>query len=73
MKDLQSTAHFDKFWLYFKDDFFDHGDILESTGYNMKIIRTYRITWWRNILLKLGFNIKCNSRDQIIYKVKLLK
>lgn len=72
-KKLNSVIRFDLFYLYFSEDFFNKGDILKWSNSEAKIVRTYRKTWWRILLLKIGFNIKMNSNGIVIYKVKLLK
>ena len=73
MKDLNSTIVVDKFHLQFKDDWFNYGDILQWSGCEAKIIKTYRKTWWRRLLRSIGFDIRINSCGNVYYKVKLLK
>lgn len=64
---------FDKFHIYLKEDFFDKGDILRFSNNECKVIKTYRGNWFIRLLIRLGFDLKINSKEIIIYKVKLLK
>ena len=62
-----------KFLLYFTRDYFDIGDILSCGSGECKVIGTGRPTWLKRFLIWLGFKININSRERVIYKVKLLK
>lgn len=61
------------FHIYLKEDFFNIGDVLMTGNSNVKVIRKYNKTWWRILFRFIGFNVKINSEDIKIYKVKLLK
>ena len=42
----------------FKEDWFRRNDILETPEeYKLKVIKVYRMWWWKKILLWLGFRV----------------
>ena len=64
-----------KFYLYFKTSQFKRGDIItDGKGRLVKVIKTYKRTWWRIFLHDyLKINIYIDGSDHATIKVKLIK
>lgn len=46
------------FMLIFDADYFNKNDILVSQDkVEVKVIKAFKLTWWRKLLLKLGFSV----------------
>jgi len=67
-----TKSEFNKFLIYLKEDYFNKGDILNYSNGEVKIIKTFRKTWWRKLLLIFGFKINVNNSERVIYKVKTI-
>lgn len=56
-------------YLTLSSNWYKKGDILiTGSSIKLKVIRTYKLTWWRKLLRKVGFNIKPEN----IIKCKLI-
>ena len=49
-------------YLTLSENYFNKGDIL-TTGdsVKLKVVKTYKLTWWRKLLMKLGFKIRSSN------------
>ena len=47
---------------------FNKGDIINTPISTLKVIKTYKSTWWRKLLRKMGFNIIAEN----VIKCKLI-
>jgi len=47
-----------RFRIEFQENWFRRKDILETPdGYKLKVIKVYKMWWWKKILLWLGFSV----------------
>jgi hypothetical protein len=46
------------FYIKFDKDMFRKGDIIGSGSMSMEVIKVYRRTWWRRVLLWMGFRVR---------------
>lgn len=47
------------FLIYFSENWYKKGDILVTgQGIELKVIKVYKLTWWKKILIKLGFRFR---------------
>ena len=43
------------------ENYFNKGDVINTPTSTLKIVKTYKSTWWRKLLRKIGFNIKSEN------------
>ena len=56
------------FYIEFSENYFNKGDIiLGAENSKMLVIKTYRINWWKKILLFLWFRIEISKRVKVKY------
>lgn len=49
-------------YLTLSSNWYNKNDILiTGDSIKLKVIKTYKLNWWRKLLLKLGFNIKSGN------------
>lgn len=58
----------DPFYITVSPTSFIKGEIIHTgDGKLLKVIKTYRLTWWRKILKWLGFKIKNPNTYKVVY------
>ena len=48
-------------YLNLSENWYNKGNILITGSTKLKVIKTYKLTLWRKILLRLGFNIRSSN------------
>ena len=56
-----------KFYIEFSENCFNRGDVIWNYTSRFKVIRTYRMTWWKKILIKLGFKFEISKKVKVKY------
>lgn len=46
------------FYILFKEDYFNKGDILIGDTAKLRVLKAYHNTWWRRLLRKFGIPVK---------------
>lgn len=66
----------DKFHIVLKDDYFNKGDVISYAEKNFIVTKTFRRTWWRLFLFKIGIlrdKFFLNNSERCVIKVKEIK
>jgi len=69
----KSEKYVTKFYIQFNEKWFKRGDILilSDSPIKCRVIRAYRLTWWRILRMRLGLRIKLFDLERV--KVKTTK